>query len=92
MTAIIKKELRTYLFTVSGALFIGVNLLFSGIYFTGYNLSAGFPSISYTLSSSIVLFLFVTPLLTMGIISREARGKTDRLLYTSPVPLFQIVL
>jgi len=92
MTAIIKKELRSYFYSVTGALFIAANLLFSGIYFTGYNLTAGLPSTAMTISSSLVIFLFITPLLTMGIIASEVRQKTDRLLYTSPTPIFLIVL
>ena len=92
MIALMKKELRSYLYSVVGALFIAANLLFMGIYFTGYNLTAGYPSVSYTMSSAVTVFLFITPLLTMGIMSQELRLKTDRLLYTSPMPVIKIVL
>ena len=92
MKALIKKELRSYLYSVVGGLFIGVNLLFLGIYFTGYNLSSGYPTLGYTMSSAITVFLFLTPILTMRIIAEEQRQKTDMLLYTSPTSLMKIVL
>ncbi len=91
MIAVLKKELKNYFYSVTGALFIAANILFSGLYFSGYNLTAGFPSINATMSSSIVIFLFITPLLTMGIIAQETKQKTDRLLYTSPAPLIGII-
>ncbi len=92
MKALMKKELRSYLYSVTGGLFIAVNLLFLGIYFTAYNLTGGYPTINFAVNSAIVIFLFITPLLTMRIIAEEQRTKTDQLLLSSPMPLLKIVL
>ena len=85
MIAIYKKELRSYFYSVTGGLFVAVNLLFLGIYFTAYNLTGGYPSINYVVNSAVVIFLFITPLLTMRIIAEEQRTKTDQLLLSSPM-------
>ena len=50
MLAIYKRELKSYFCNVTGCLFIAINLLFSGIYFTAYHLSYGYPYIAYTIS------------------------------------------
>ncbi len=92
MKALMKKELRSYLYSVTGALFVAANLLFMGLYFSGYNLNAGYPSVNYTINSAITIFLFITPLLTMRIIAQEQALKTDQLLYTSPMPIMKIVM
>ncbi len=92
MKALLKKELRSYLYSVTGALFIAVNLLFLGIYFTAYNLTGGYPTVNFTVNSAIAVFLFITPLLTMRIISEEQRTKTDQLLLSSPMPLFSMIM
>lgn len=92
MKALLKKELRSYLYSVTGALFIAVNLLFLGIYFTAYNLTGGYPTVNFTVNSAIAVFLFITPLLTMRIISEEQRTRTDQLLLSSPTPLFSMIL
>ncbi|MCR5650554.1 MAG: Gldg family protein [Lachnospiraceae bacterium] len=92
MKALIKKELRSYLYSVTGGLFIAVNLLFLGIYFTAYNLTGGYPTINFAINSAIVVFLFITPLLTMRIIAEERRTRTDQLLLSSPMPLLKIII
>ena len=51
MKALLKKELRSYLYSVTGALFIAVNLLFLGIYFTAYNLTGGYPTVNFTVNA-----------------------------------------
>lgn len=92
MIAVMKKELRSYLYSVTGCIFIAANLLFLGIYFTAYNLSGGYPTISYTLNSAVFIFLLITPILTMRIMAEEQRQKTDQLLLTSPTSIMKIVL
>ena len=92
MIAIWKKELKSYFHSIIGYLYIGVILFFTGIYFTIYNLINGLPYISYTLSSILMTFLIVTPLLTMRIMSEEKKMKTDQLLFTSPVSPGKILI
>lgn len=92
MLAIYKRELRSYLHTVTGALFIAATLLLTGIYFTAYNLLNGYPYVSYTLSSSTFLFMIAIPVLTMRVLAEERKNKTDQLILTAPVSVGKIVL
>lgn len=92
MTAVYKRELRTYFQSMTGPVFIAFLLAFTGIYFVVYNLSAGYPYFSYTLSGSLIVFLVGIPLITMRSFSEERRSRTDQLLLTAPVSLFRIVM
>lgn len=92
MRAVYKRELKSYMQSITGWLFIAVNLLFIGIYFTAFNLSMGYPYISYAISSALFIFLIITPILTMKSLSEERKQKTDQLLLTSPTSIFRIVL
>ncbi len=92
MAAIYKREVRSYLTSVLGYVFIAVNLLMVGIYFTNYNLNYGYPYMDYTLSGVCFIFLITTPILTMKTMAEERRQKTDQLLLTSPVTPARIVL
>ena len=77
---------------MTGPVFIAFLLAFTGIYFVAYNLSAGYPYFSYTLSGSLIVFLVGIPLITMRSFSEERRSRTDQLLLTAPVSLFRIVM
>lgn len=92
MTAVYKRELRTCFQSMTGPVFIAFLLAFTGIYFVAYNLSAGYPYFSYTLSGSLIVFLVGIPLITMRSFSEERRSRTDQLLLTAPVSLFRIVM
>ena len=92
MLAIYKRELKSYLHTVTGALFIAATLILTGIYFSAYNLMSGSPYISYALSSSTFLFMITVPVLTMKILADERKNKTDQLILTAPVSVGKIVL
>lgn len=92
MTAVYKRELKSYFQSMTGAVFIAFLLAFTGIYFVAYNLSAGYPYFSYTLSGSLIVFLVGIPLITMRSFSEERRSKTDQLLLTAPVSLLRIVM
>lgn len=92
MLAIYKRELKAYFQSMTGCVFIAFLVMFTGIYFMAYNLNAGYPYFSYTLSGSLFVFIVGIPLLTMRSFSEERRNKTDQLLLTAPVSLTQVVL
>lgn len=92
MTAIYKRELRSYFCSFTGWLFIAVNLFVMGLYFVVYNMLMGYPAISYVLQSIVFTFLVTVPVLTMRTLSEERRNKTDQLLLTAPVSVGGIVL
>lgn len=92
MLAIYKRELKSYFHSMTGCVFIAFLVMFTGIYFMAYNLNAGYPYFSYTLSGSLIVFLVGIPLLTMRSFSEERKTKTDQLLLTAPVSLTKVVL
>lgn len=91
MSAIYKRELKSYFHTFIGLLFIGVSLFFVGLYFTVYNVTYGSPYFSYAISSVIFVFLISVPVLTMRILAEERHNKTDQLILTAPVSVGKIV-
>lgn len=92
MRAIYRKEVKSYLTSMTGYVFIAFILLLAGIYFTAYNLQMAYPVFGYTLSSMTFVFLIITPILTMRILAEEKKQKTDQLLLTSPLAVKDIVL
>ena len=92
MLAVYKKELRSYLTSMAGYVFIAFILLILGIYFTAYNLQYASPDFGITLSSVTFLFLIITPVLTMRILAEEKKNRTDQLLLTAPVAVWKVVL
>jgi len=90
--AIIKRELRTYFFSPIGYVFVGAMFFFSGYYFFTYNLYGNTTDMTtlYRLLFTVVLFL--TPVLTMRLLSEEKRSKNDQLLFTAPVSRAAIVV
>lgn len=92
MLAIYKRELKSYFHSMTGCVFIAFLVMFTGIYFMAYNLNAGYPYFSYTLSGSLIVFLVGIPLMTMRSFSEERKTKTDQLLLTAPVSLTKVVL
>ncbi len=75
MLAVYKKELRSYLTSMVGYVFIAFILLIMGIYFTAYNLQYASPDFGATLSSVTFLFLIITPVLTMRILAEEKKNR-----------------
>lgn len=92
MTAIYKKEIRTYFNTLTGYIFLGFFVAITGIYFMINNMSTGSLNYADTLAGSLMLFWILIPVLTMRLFAEEARQKTDQLLFTSPVSVWGIVL
>ena len=92
MKAIYKRELRSYFTSMTGYLFIAVITAFTGIYFMAINLFGGYPRFSEALSSTLPVFMFAIPVLTMRCLADEKRSRTDQLLLTSPVSLTGIVM
>jgi len=92
MRAIWKREFRACFYTVTGWLFLAATLAFYFLYFYVYNLSYGYPSISYAMNAIAFLFLITVPLLTMRILAEERHSKTDQLILTAPVSVGKIVI
>lgn len=91
MTAIYKRELKSYLTSMVGYLFIFFVLVLTGIYFSAYQLLAAYPKFETTLSAVTFVFLIGVPILTMRVLAEERKQKTDQLLLTAPVSVGNIV-
>ncbi len=92
MTAVYKRELRSYITSMTGYLFIFFILLLTGIYFSAYQLDIAYPKFEYTLSAMTFVFLICVPILTMRTLAEERKQKTDQLLLTSPVSVGKIIM
>lgn len=92
MSAIFKRELKSYYSGMMGWLLTGVMLLFGGLYFTAANLQGGYTNFTIALYSFVIVLLIFIPLLCMRSFAEEKRSKTDQLLLTSPVSISGIVL
>ena len=92
MLEILNKELKSYFHSSASYIFLFVFLLISGIFFTLSNLIPGsglYPNLLYAM---IFVFLFLVPILTMKTIASESHEKTDQLLLTTPLRIWEIVL
>lgn len=92
MTAIFKRETKSYFTGMIGYVVIAVLLAFIGLYFAANCLIYASPDFSSVLYSTTIGMLFVLPALSMRSFADERRNKTDQLLLTSPVTIPQIVL
>lgn len=91
MRAIYKRELRSYLTSMTGYIFMAVLLAVAGLYYTANCLVGGYPVFGVILSSIYFVLLIVVPVLTMRSMAEEKKQKTDQLLLTAPVSIWQIV-
>lgn len=92
MKTIFKKEMRSLLLSPVGFTAIAVMLLFSGLFITVYNLFSGSTRIEHSYQNTATVLLLAVPLLTMNSLSREHGNKTDKLLFSLPLPLYKIIL
>ena len=91
MLAIYKKELRQYFNSMIGFVFLAFFLVIIGIYTWAYNLSSGLGNFEVTLGGISFMYVLLVPILTMRIVAEENRQKTDQLLLTAPVSVWDIV-
>ena len=93
MSAVFKKEFRSYFSSPIGYVVLAVMFFFAGFSFFQYNLSAGSSSLSAVYQNLYsVVMLLVLPVLTMRLFSDEKRQKTDQALLTAPTSLTSVVL
>ena len=92
MLAILRREFRAYFSSPLGFTFVGFFLLIAGIFFAISNLLSGSPAYTGVLNNLTFIFLFLVPILTMRLLTEEARQKTDQLLITSPLTITGIVV
>ena len=92
MTAIIMKELRTYFTQMTGYIFLALTVLLTGLFFVAINVFFASPNFHNVLNQITILFFVMIPTLTMRLFADEVKNRTDQLLYTSPLAIWQIVM
>ena len=93
MTAIFKREVRSSFHGMIGYVLTAFMLAATAIYFVALNLGYGLTDFGYyTLYRTTFVLLLYIPVLTMRSFAEERRTRTDQLLLTSPVSVWEIVL
>jgi len=92
MSAIIKKEMRSYFNSWIGYIFLFILIGLVGIFFSFINLRNQNGDFQNTLNQITIFLLILVPVLTMRLFAEEARQKTDQLLFTTPVSISSIVI
>ena len=92
MSAIYKKEFKSYFNNMTGWVVIAFLLVIAGIFVKSVNLDGKYPGFEISLGSMGMVLLFVVPILTMRTLSEERSTKTDQLLFSLPVPISKMVL
>jgi ABC-2 type transport system permease protein len=91
MSAIFKREFKSYFYTPVGYIVVAALYFFLGLYFSMIY-SYGAPSIEVVIVSMSTVIIFVMPVITMRLMSEDRRQKVDQALLTAPVSLTSIVL
>ena len=93
MTAIFKREFRSFFHGMLGYVLTAFLVASSGLYFLARCLIYGLTDFSYyTLYQTIFMLLLYIPVLAMRSLAEECHSRTDQLLLTSPVSVWGIVL
>ena len=92
MLAIIKKEIKSYLLTPMGYIFIGLFLLMFSLFFYISIYQYSVTNFEYLFYNGATILTFITPVLTMRMFSEERKNGTEQLILTSPRSLTSVVL
>ncbi len=92
MLAVFKKELKSYLLTPIGYIFVGLFLLMFSIFFYLTVFSSQILNFEYLFYNGATILTFVVPVLTMRMFAEERKNGTEQLLLTSPKSITSIVL
>ena len=92
MSAIYKREIRSYFGNMYGYIYLAFTLCVIGVYLALTNLLGGTAEMAYTFSDMAFMSIFLIPILTMRSFAEERRNKTDMFLLSLPLKPFSIVL
>ena len=91
MTAVFKREFKSYFTSPLGYVFLAIFFAFEGIFFV-YLFGMGSPAVEIIFPSMGYVIFLVTPVITMRLLSEDRRQKVDQALLTAPVSVAGIVL
>lgn len=92
MFAVMKKELKSYLLSPVGYIFIGLFLFIFTIFFYSTIYQSQILNFEYLFYNGATILTFITPVLTMRMFSEERKNGTEQLILTSPRSITSIVL
>lgn len=92
MLAIYKREIKAYFTTMIGYVFVAVSLFLIGLGFFAYNLYQERPYFSYTIQGCTLVLLVTIPFLTMNLLVREKKAKTEQMLFSSSASVVSIAV
>lgn len=96
MIAIYKREIQSYFSSMQAYIYLALFVCVTGIFYSVINIGYGYNDFtSYVLSNSFyLLFIYgiAIPILTMRLFAEEKKHKTDQLLLSAPVSVWEIVL
>lgn len=92
MKAIFKREFRAYFTSMPGYVFLSIFLFLSGYMFWGNNIYGSSASMVWYFASMVSAVVFIIPVLTMRLFSEDRKTKTDQLLITAPISIWEMVL
>ncbi|MBQ1283813.1 MAG: Gldg family protein [Clostridia bacterium] len=91
MSAIFKRELKSYFTSPLGFIVVLVYILMGGILFS-YMFRSGYAQIEGVFSYMSNFSYLLVPVLTMRLFSEERHAKTDQALLTAPIKISHIVM
>lgn len=96
MKAIYKRELKAYFTSMQVYIYLALFVCITGIFFFVADIIYGYNDFaSFVLSNfnyMIFIYAIIIPVLTMRLFAEEKKHKTDQLLLTAPVSVWEIVL
>jgi ABC-2 type transport system permease protein len=92
MLAVFKKELKSYLLTPIGYIFVGLFILMFSVFFFNTIFQSNVINFEYLFYNGATILTFITPVLTMRMFSEERKTGTEQLVLTSPRSIFSVVM
>ena len=90
--AIVRKELIHYFASPMGYIVAAMFSLVTGFFFWLIVVGSRQANVSPVFQNTMIIFLFITPIITMRLWSEEEKTGTVELLRTSPLSLWEIVI
>lgn len=92
MIAIWKRELQSYFYTATAYVYMGIFMLLTSVMFYMQILQQRSSDLLTFIGQMSYLWMLLSPILTMRLLSEERQKRTDQLLLTSPISVSGIVL
>jgi ABC-2 type transport system permease protein len=90
--ALMQKDLTQYFASPMGYLVLTVYFLVGGFFFWLIAIQSRSASMAPVFQNTVILLLFITPMITMRLWSEEEKSGTSELLCTSPLTLWDIIM